>query len=200
MINRIALAKPQPFPMVLKYTDIRTYIFAAVFVLLDVAVPWVFHQFHLAGPTYLPMHIFVFVAALLFGWRVGLMVGLLTPLASYAVSGMPLLSVLPQIIVELSVYGLVAGILREELNLRVVWSLFGAMIAGRLALLLAVLVIYLIAGKVYSPLGPEANPFLVVWATIKQGWLGIVIQLALMPGAIWLLGKLAPKTSRSGQL
>ena len=198
MINRIAISKPQPFPMILKYADIRSYIFASAFVLLAVATPWVFHQFYLAGPTFLPMHIFVFVAGLLFGWRVGLMVGLLTPLASYAVSGMPLLPVLPQIVVELSVYGLVAGILREKLNLRVVWSLLGAMIAGRLTLLLAVLMIYLIAGKVYSPLGPEANPFLVVWATIKQGWLGIVIQLALIPGAIWLLGKLAPKALRSG--
>ncbi len=196
MINRIAISKPQPFPVILKYTEIRSYIFTGVFTLLSVAVPWAFHQFHLAGPTFLPMHIFVFVAGLLFGWRVGLIVGFLTPLASYAVSGMPLLPLLPQIVVELSVYGLVAGILRERFNLRVLWSLLGAMIAGRLALFLAVLVIYLIAGEVYSPLGLEANPFLAVWSVIKQGGPGIVIQLALIPGAIWLLGKLATKTPR----
>ena len=183
--------------MILNYTDIRSYIFTAVFVLLNVAVPWVFHQFHLAGPTFLPMHIFILVAGLLFGWRVGLMVGLLTPLASYAVSGMPLLPVLPQIMIELSVYGLVAGILRERFNLRAIWSLLGAMMAGRLALLLAVLVIYVIVGKVYSPLGPEANPLLVVWSVIKQGGPGIVIQLAFIPVVIWLLGKLTAKTSKS---
>ncbi len=197
MINRIAISKPQPFPVILKYTEIRSYIFTGVFTLLSVAVPWAFHQFHLAGPTFLPMHIFVFAAGLLFGWRVGLIVGFLTPLASYAVSGMPLLPLLPQIVVELSAYGLVAGILRERFNLRVLWSLLGAMIAGRLALFLAVLVIYLIAGKVYSPLGLEANPFLAVWSVIKQGGPGIVIQMALIPGAIWLLGKLATKTPRS---
>ena len=197
MISRIALSKSQPFPVILKYTDIRSYIFTAVFVLLNVTVPWIFHQFHLIGPTFLPMHIFVFVAGLLFGWRVALMVSLLTPLTSYTVSGMPLLPVLPQIIVELSVYGLVAGILRERFNLRVIWSLLGAMIAGRLALLLAVLAIYLIVGKVYSPLGPEANPLLVVWSVIKQGGPGIVIQLALIPGVIWLLGKLTTKTSKN---
>ena len=125
------------------------------------------------------------------------MVGFLTPLASYAVSGMPLLPLLPQIVVELSAYGLVTGILRERFNLRVTWSLLGAMIAGRLALFLAVLVIYLIAGEAYSPLGLEANPFPAVWSVIKQGGPGIAIQLALIPGAMWLVGKLAAKTPGS---
>lgn len=196
MISSIAISRPQPFPIILKYTDVRSYIFTGVFVLLSVAVPLVFHQFHLAGPTYLPMHIFVLVAGLLFGWRAGLIVGFFTPLASYAVSGMPMLPVLPQIIIELSIYGLTAGILREKFNLRLIWSLLGAMVAGRLALCLVVLVIYLIAGKVYGPLGLEANPFLVVWSVIKQGWPGIVIQLASIPAVIWLVGKLAAKSVR----
>jgi len=197
MINRIAISKPQPFPVILRYTEIRSYVFTGVFTLLAVAVPWGFHQFHLAGATFLPMHIFVLIAGLLFGWRVGLVVGLLTPLASYAVSGMPVLQILPQIVVELGVYGLVAGMLRERFNLRVAWALLGAMVAGRLALCLGALVIYLILGEVYSPLGLEANPLLMVWAVIKQGGPGIVIQLALIPGVIWLLGKLTAKTSGS---
>ena len=82
MINRVAITKPQPFPIILKYADIRSYVFTLVFILLDVAVPWLFHQFNLAGPTFLPMHIFVLIAGLIFGWRAGLIVGLLTPLAS----------------------------------------------------------------------------------------------------------------------
>lgn len=195
MISRIAIAKPQPFPMVLRYTDVRSYVFTFVFVLLDVLVPWGCHQFHLAGPTFLPMHIFVLLAGLLFGWRAGLIVGLLTPLTSYAISGMPVLRILPQIVIELSVYGLVAGILRERLNLQVIWSLLGAMISGRLALCLAVLSMSLIVGESYSPLGLEANPFIVVWSVINQGWPGIVIQLALIPIVIWLVGKFATKKS-----
>ena len=195
MFNRVALAKPQPFPIILKYTDIRSYVLTLVFILLDVAVPRLFHQFHLAGPTFLPMHIFVLIAGLIFGWRAGFIVGLLTPLTSYGVSGMPVLSILPQTVVELSAYGLVAGILRERFNLRVIWSLLGAMAAGRLALLLTVLVLYLTVGKIYSPLGPEATPLLAVWSAIKQGWPGIAIQLAFIPVVIWLLGKLAARPS-----
>ena len=182
------------FPMVLKYTDIRSYIFTAVFVSLAVATPWIFHQFYLAGATFLPMHIFVLVAGLLFGWRAGLAVGLFTPLASYAVSGMPVLTILPQIVVELSVYGLAAGILRERFNLRVIWALIGAMVAGRLALLLAVSIIYL-AGAVYSPLGAGKSPLTVLWTVVSLGWPGILVQLVSIPLIMKLLERLVPRNS-----
>src|SRR4030042_1191949 len=85
-------------------------------------------------------------AGLMFGWRSGLLVGLFTPLVSYFISGMPALNVMPQVVIEVSAYGFIAGILREKYNLRTIWSLLGAIIGGRLALLLAILVIYLIGG------------------------------------------------------
>lgn len=192
MINRISVSGNQAFPKVLTYTNIRSYAFIAGFVSLAVATPWVFHQFYLAGPIFLPMHIFVLVAGLLFGWRAGLMVGLLTPLISYGISGMPVLTILPQIVVEISIYGFVAGMLSERFNLRVLWSLIGAMIAGRLALLLMVSMLYL-GGAIYSPLslyaemGAEANPLAVLWSVISLGWPGIVIQLVSIPVIIKLL-------------
>ncbi|MFH1382944.1 MAG: ECF transporter S component [Chloroflexota bacterium] len=187
MIPETAALKSRPFPLVLKYTDVRSYILTLVFILCDVLVPWVFHQFHLAGPTFLPMHIFILLAGLMFGWRAGLIVGIMTPFVSYAVSGMPALPILPQTVVELSIYGLVAGVLREKLNLRVIWSLLGAMAAGRIALVLAASLAYLITGQSASFLGSEANPFLVAWTAIRQGWPGIIIQLLSIPAVIWLL-------------
>ena len=120
------------------------------------------------------------------------MVGFFTPLVSYGVSGMPVLTLLPQIVVEISFYGFAAGILREKLNLRVIWSLIGAMIAGRLALLLAVSILWL-GGAIYSPLslytgmGAEANPLAVLWSAISLGWPGIVIQLVSIPLIVKLL-------------
>jgi hypothetical protein len=177
MINRVAVSEGGVFPKVLVYTNIRSYAFTAIFVALAVATPWIFHHFYLAGPTFLPMHIFVLLAGLLFGWRAGLIVGLLTPLVSYGVSGMPVLPILPQIVVELSLYGLTAGMLRERFNLRVIWSLLGAMIAGRLALLLTVTILSL-GGAIYSPLslytgaGAEVNPLAVLWSAVLLGCRG----------------------------
>lgn len=186
MISKIVASESRLFPKVLAYTDIRSYVFTAGFISLAVATPWVFHQFYLAGPTFLPMHIFVLVAGLLFGWRAGLIVGLFTPLVSYATSGMPVIAILPQIVLEISVYGLVAGMLREKFNLRVIWSLIGAMIAGRLALFLAVLILYAV-GEIYSPLGLEGNPLAVIWSVIKLSWPGILIQLISIPLILRLL-------------
>jgi len=189
MNSRIAVAKTMPLSTVLNYVDLRSYVFTMVFVALGVSTPWVFHQFHLAGATFLPMHIFLLTAGLLFGWRAGLIIGLLTPLASYAVSGMPVLAVLPQITIELMAYGLIAGLLREKFNLKMAWCLLGAMIGGRLALVIAVTIIYAISGGSYSPLGAEANPLFVLGSVVKQGWPGIVIQLVSVPLLVILGGR-----------
>ncbi len=199
MINRIAFSRPQALLMTLKYNEIWSYVLTAVFVILAVFTPWAFHQFHLAGPTFLPMHIFVLIAGLLFGWRAGLIVGLFTPLVSYSISGMPGLNVLPQIVIELSAYGLIAGILRQKYNLRPIWALLGAIIGGRVALLLTMLMIYLIAGQSYSPLGPEVNPFASFWSVIKQGWPGIAMQLISIPVIVWLVGKLTARDIKGKQ-
>ena len=192
MLRRIAL-NARPLPLSLKLTDVRTYGIIAVFVVLSVLTPWAFHQFPLAGPTFLPMHLFIFAAALAGGWQAGAIVGLLTPFASYAVSGMPPVMVLPQIAVEVTAYGLIAGLLRQKLNLNVVWSLLGAMAGGRIALLAAVFVVQLFTGHVYSPLGPTATPLTAVWNTVAQSWPGIVVQLVLVPVAFWAVARLNKK-------
>lgn len=191
MANTMVISKSRP--LVLRFTDIRSFIIVAAFIALDVLVPRLFHSFHLAGATYLPMHIFVLMAGLLFGWRAGLVVGLLTPVSSYAVSQMPIAAILPQVTVELAAYGLIAGLLREKLNLKPVWSLLGAMVAGRLALLVTVSVVYLAAGSVSSPLGAAATPWSAVISAMRQGLPGILIQLALLPVAVWLTERLTKK-------
>lgn len=115
MLRRIAISA-QPLPLSLRFTNVRTYLIIAAFVALSVLTPWAFHQFHMAGATYLPMHFFIFSAALAAGWQAGAIVGLLTPFASYAVSGMPALTILPQVAIEVTAYGLIAGLLRGEIQ------------------------------------------------------------------------------------
>ncbi|MFC1847342.1 ECF transporter S component [Chloroflexota bacterium] len=198
MISRLSISESRALPKVLTYSDIRSYVFTAAFVSLNVAIPRLFHQFHLAGPTFLPMHIFALLAGLLFGYRAGLAVGLITPFASYYISGMPSLTVLPQIVVEITCYGLIAGILREKLRLNVIWSLAGAMMAGRLTLLLTISILSNF-GVVYSPLGVEVSPFAAAWSVVKQGWPGILIQITFIPLIVILTEKLLVKKKYGGQ-
>lgn len=180
-----------PFPRVLRYTDVRSYLLTAAFVLLGVAAPWGFHQFHLAGATYLPMHFFALAAGLAFGWRAGLVTGLLTPIASFAISGMPPLAILPQVVVEIAAYGLAAGLLSEKCRLKVVWSLLGAMAGGRLALLVFMVISYLVNGRSFGPLGPETGPLGALGTAVRLGWPGIALQLTLLPLAFWLAARYA---------
>ena len=193
MINRIAFSKPDSLFMTLRYKDLRSYLLTAAFVALSVFVPWLFHQFNLAGPTFLPMQLFVLIAGLLFGWRAGLLVGLFTPIASYFISSLPALNILPQVMVEVSSYGLIAGLLREKYHLRTMWALLGAIVGGRLALLTAISVLYFISGQSYSPMGTATTPLQSLWTTVEQGWPGIALQLALIPAIVWLSGKLVAR-------
>ena len=178
-----------PFPRVLRYTDIRSYFLTALFVSFGIAVPWGFHQFQLAGATYLPMHIFVLAGGLAFGWRAVLVIGLLSPLASYAVSGMPGTVILPQVTGELAAYGLIAGWLVEKYRRPVVWSLLGAMIGGRLALLVFLSVAYLFSSGIYSPLGLETSPLSSFWTVVSLGWPGMLTQLLALPLFFWLTAR-----------
>ena len=116
------------------------------------------------------MHFFVLIAGLVAGWRVGLCVGVITPLISFELSGMPLLNLLPIILIEVAVYGLAAGILREKLKLNLWLALIGAMIIGRIFLGLAAAVFSVKIGAIN---------YLINVVTV--GWIGIAIQLALVP-------------------
>ncbi|MBW2544929.1 MAG: ECF transporter S component [Deltaproteobacteria bacterium] len=168
------------FPRILKFSDLRLYTYVGMFVALDVAIPWLCHIIHpLAGPMFLPMFFFVLLAGILFGWRAGVLVGLLTPLVSYGISGMPLPQVLPRIITEAAFYGLAAGLLRGHFKLGVLASLIGAIIIGRLA---AFAQMALILGGSHSAI--------MGWQAAKLGWPGIALQLILLPFILLLLEKL----------
>jgi len=160
-------------PKVLTFSEVKYYIFSITFVGLAVFVPWALHQFPLAGPKFLPMHFFVIIAGLLFGWRTGLMVGFLSPLMSYSITHMPPMAILSETTLELAIYGLAIGLLREK-NLNIWVALFGAMILGRLARLLFVL-----------GLGLQTNPL----NYFQISWPGILLQIALVPLIIYLLQK-----------
>lgn len=153
-------------PKVLTFVEAKYYIFSATFVASAVFFPWLLHQFHLAGPIFLPMHLFVLIAGFLFGWRTGVLVGLLSPLMSYSITHMPPIVILPEVILELGVYGLAIGLLREK-GLNIWITLLGAMILGRI---------------IRMAIAFDTS-------FIQMSWPGILLQLALIPVVIYLLQK-----------
>ncbi len=167
------LTETKTLPQILTFGEIKYYIFSAVFVSLAVFIPLAGHQFHLIGPKFLLMHFFVLIAGFLFGWRTGLTVGILSPLMSYSFSHLPVINILPEVILELAVYGFVIGFLREK-EFGILPSLFSAMVLGRMARILFILMF-----------NTQANAL----EFIKISRPGILLQLIMIPLVIYLLQK-----------
>jgi len=136
---------------------------------------------HLAGAPVrllLPMHWPVILAGLVFGWRGGLLVGLLAPGASYLLSGYPLPPVLVQMSLELATYGGIAGLMRERLRANGFVSVAAALIAGRLVFAGSSLVLMGATGSTLSYLGAALAPGLIA---------GVLQVFALPPlGGLWI--------------
>jgi len=162
MINSKALSQP----------GIKTTSFILAFTTLAITLPIIIHQ--IAGPAagklFLPMHLFVFVAALLLGWRAGLAIGLLTPLISYSLTGMPIIAVLPLVAIETALYGILAGYFHQTRKWNVILSLAGAMVLGRIMLWIAIAIL---------PIKIATTGY--VLSAIRAGSIGIIIQLILIP-------------------
>lgn len=90
----------------LSFSDVKTYLFALLFVAGNIALPQLCHLAPMGGPTLLPIYFFTLIAAYKFGFRAGLLTALLSPVANYLLFGMPAAAVLPAILVK---SGLLAG-------------------------------------------------------------------------------------------
>ena len=95
---------------------VKTLISAAV-VALAVILPQIVHALAGAagGAKWLPMYLPVLIGGCLLGWKWGLAVGVLSPLASFAITSMfgdpmPAAARLPYMIVELAVFAGITGL------------------------------------------------------------------------------------------
>ncbi len=155
---------------------VRTLTATGLLLAVGLLLPLVFHSLFGAtgGKTFLPMHYAVLLGGLLLGPVAGGFLGIATPLLSTLMTGMPAVTILPPMVVELAVYGLVAGVARRYWRIAPIWSLLLAMVAGRIALGLAVALL----GPV---IGLKVAPVIYVWASIVSGLPGIAMQIVVIP-------------------
>ena len=159
-------------------------ILTSLFIACGLLLPLAFHTFGMGGRTFLPMHLPVFIGGLLLGWLPGFIIGALTPLLSCLLTGMPpLIPSLPMMIVELALFGLVAGFMYHEKHQNIYLSLVSAMIAGRLG---AAFVLMLFSDM----LGIHLHPLTYVAATFMTGIAGVIFQLVFIPILVKRLEKI----------
>ena len=164
---------------------LQKLVVSAMFVALGVALPQAFHAVPNAGSIFLPMHIPVLIGGFVVGPVFGLAVGLLTPLLSHLMFGMPPAPVLPSMLCELTVYGLMAGLLCQVIKtenkiVKIYCVLIGAMLCGRIT--------YGILNALIFRAGQYS---LQAWlnAAFVTALPGIAIQLILIPAVVFALNR-----------
>lgn len=155
---------------------VKKLVFTAACAALCLVLPMAFHAIPNAGQVILPMHIPVLLCGLICGWPYGGVCGIIGPLLSSVITGMPPAAMLPSMMVECAVYGFTSGLLMKYVRTgKAVTDLYicliSAMAVGRIAAGFAKAWIFT----------PGVSPFAWVTTSLVTGIPGIVLQLVLMP-------------------
>ncbi|MDR1705064.1 MAG: ECF transporter S component [Clostridiales bacterium] len=160
--------------------SVKKTVMAAFFIALGVVLPVMLHSVPNAGSVLLPMHIPVMMCGIICGFPYGLICGVLTPVTSFLLTGMPPAAFLVQMICELAAYGLISSLLTRFVKTgntcaNIFIALIGAMLAGRVVF--GVLNALIFRAGSYSFQIWLASAFVTALP-------GIVIQLVLIPAVV----------------
>lgn len=140
---------------------------------IGIALPRIFHILAgaEAGATFLPMHIAVLIAALVFGTLSSSIVAGSSVIFSYLLTGMPTLARLPYMLIELVIYAVILSILNKKFNSYV--ALIATIILGR--------VLYVGVLFIATNILDFQTYGISVIQSVVAGLPGIVIQLICVP-------------------
>ena len=93
----------------LSYSEMRAYMWAAIFIVGNIALPQLCHLIPQGGLIWLPIYFFTLIAAYKYGWRVGLLTAVLSPVVNNLLFGMPPAAVLPSILIKSTLLALIAA-------------------------------------------------------------------------------------------
>ena len=168
----------------MKKNSIKNMTLTAVCIALCVVLPIAFHSIPDAGSVFLPMHIPVLICGMICGWPYGLICGLMGPLVSSALTGMPPIAILPAMMLECGAYGMVSGMMLKLVRTK---STYGDLYIA--------LVVAMLAGRVLSGIAkalifmPGMSMTAWIMASFVTALPGILIQLVFLPSVVMTLMK-----------
>lgn len=158
-------------------TNTRKSVICALCIALCTVLPMAFHAIPNASSIYLPMHIPVLLCGLIAGWPFGLFCGIAGPVISSLLTGMPGAGYLPQMAIELAVYGFAIGLVFKLVRTR------NTIADIYIALVIALLSGRIIAGILRALIFARGGYTVSAWVTsyFVTGLPGIIIQLIVIP-------------------
>lgn len=176
-------------------SNTKKLVFASVCIAMCLVLPMAFHTVQNAGAIFLPMHIPVLLCGLICGWQYGLICGLTGPLISSLITSMPAMAILPSMMVELAVYGLVCGVMMKFVKTKSTYadlyiSLVTALILGRI-----------VSGAAKALIFNVGKYSLKMWITgsFVTALPGLIIQLVLIPTVVYALMRAKVIPARYGK-
>ena len=96
--------------------SVKTYLVAALFVVGNIVFPQLCHLVNLGGNIFLPIYFFTLIGAYKYGWKVGVLTALLSPMLNSLFFGMPMQAMLPAIITKSVLLAVSAGYIAQRFN------------------------------------------------------------------------------------
>ena len=172
---------------VMKKEYVRNLTITGMFLSIGLVLPFLTGQIQSLGNALLPMHLPVFLCALICGWKYAVpMAFILPPLRSLLFTMPPLYPTAVSMAFELAVYALVTGLvyslLRKKNVLAVEISIIAGMLAGRAVWGCVQALLLGISGKSFTFAAFIAGAF-------TNAVPGIILQLVLIPAAMVVLDR-----------
>ena len=98
----------------LQYSDVKTYLMAFVFIAGNIILPQLCHLIPQGGLIFLPIYFFTLIGAYKYGWKVGLLTAMFSPLINSAFFGMPAPAMLPAILLKSITLAIAAGVIANK--------------------------------------------------------------------------------------
>ena len=171
----------------MKNTSLKKLIFSAIFLAIGFILPMFIGQIPTIGKMLLPMHIPIFLCAMICDYKYGAIIGFILPILRSLLFSVPVMyPTAIAVAFEMSVYGLITGLIfglcKKKNIISIYTSMLPAMLLGRIVRCFAEIILLNIKG----------NPF--IWktfatTTILNSTPGIILQLILIPAVMLALKK-----------
>lgn len=113
----------------LNYSSVKTYLFALLFIAGNMALPQLCHLVPYGGPTLLPIYFFTLIAAYKYGFRVGLLTAILSPVMNHLLFAMPAAAVLPAILIKSTLLAGASALAAHFLKKVTLWAVLGVVLS-----------------------------------------------------------------------
>lgn len=107
----------------------QTYLWSAMFIAANIALPHLFHLIPGGGVMFLPIYFFTLIAAMRFGWQMALLTAVMTPVVGYVAFGAPAAAMIPDMLLKGAALSLVGAFVAQRFG-RNIACCAGAVVAA----------------------------------------------------------------------